>query len=99
MYVFVYVFATHAFAGFVRILFSVGQNAQKQGPPERPEWGPPRTAGKRPSRRVADVNGAIAVVGIGADGWEGLPESSRRVLRTAEVLIGAPRQLDLLPAA
>ncbi|WP_329280497.1 precorrin-6y C5,15-methyltransferase (decarboxylating) subunit CbiE [Streptomyces sp. NBC_00691] len=44
------------------------------------------------------MNGAIAVVGIGADGWEGLPESSRRVLRTAEVLIGAPRQLDLLPA-
>ncbi|MFI9119395.1 DUF6126 family protein [Streptomyces bikiniensis] len=27
--VFVYVFATHAFAGFVRILFSVGQNARK----------------------------------------------------------------------
>ncbi|WP_406059876.1 precorrin-6y C5,15-methyltransferase (decarboxylating) subunit CbiE [Streptomyces sp. NBC_01077] len=43
------------------------------------------------------MNGAIAVVGIGADGWDGLPESSRRVLRTAEILIGAPRQLDLLP--
>ncbi|MEU7121306.1 precorrin-6y C5,15-methyltransferase (decarboxylating) subunit CbiE [Streptomyces zaomyceticus] len=43
------------------------------------------------------MNGAIAVVGIGADGWDGLPESSRRALRTAEVLIGAPRQLDLLP--
>ncbi|MEU7700975.1 precorrin-6y C5,15-methyltransferase (decarboxylating) subunit CbiE [Streptomyces sp. NPDC039028] len=43
------------------------------------------------------MNGAIAVVGIGADGWDGLPENSRRVLRTAEVLIGAPRQLDLLP--
>jgi precorrin-6Y C5,15-methyltransferase (decarboxylating) len=43
------------------------------------------------------VNGAIAVVGIGADGWDGLPETSRRVLGAAEVLIGAPRQLDLLP--
>ncbi|MFH9723620.1 precorrin-6y C5,15-methyltransferase (decarboxylating) subunit CbiE [Streptomyces sp. NPDC017254] len=43
------------------------------------------------------MNGAIAVVGIGADGWDGLPESSRRVLRTADVLIGAPRQLGLLP--
>ncbi|TXS09851.1 cobalamin biosynthesis bifunctional protein CbiET, partial [Streptomyces sp. adm13(2018)] len=42
------------------------------------------------------MNGAIAVVGIGADGWDGLPENSRRVLGTAEVLIGAPRQLDLL---
>ncbi|APE22607.1 MULTISPECIES: bifunctional cobalt-precorrin-7 (C(5))-methyltransferase/cobalt-precorrin-6B (C(15))-methyltransferase [Streptomyces] len=43
------------------------------------------------------MNGAIAVVGIGADGWDGLPENSRRALRTAEVLIGAPRQLALLP--
>ncbi|MFF0424011.1 precorrin-6y C5,15-methyltransferase (decarboxylating) subunit CbiE [Streptomyces sp. NPDC004520] len=40
----------------------------------------------------------VSVVGIGADGWDGLPESSRHVLRAAEVLIGAPRQLDLLPA-
>ncbi|MEU2548100.1 precorrin-6y C5,15-methyltransferase (decarboxylating) subunit CbiE [Streptomyces roseolus] len=45
------------------------------------------------------MNGAISVVGIGADGWDGLPESSRRPLRAAEVLIGGPRQLDLLPAA
>ncbi|GEB61249.1 precorrin-6y C5,15-methyltransferase (decarboxylating) subunit CbiE [Streptomyces gardneri] len=44
------------------------------------------------------MNAAISVVGIGADGWDGLPESSRRVLRAAEVLIGAPRQLDLLSA-
>ncbi|MFI8290492.1 precorrin-6y C5,15-methyltransferase (decarboxylating) subunit CbiE [Streptomyces sp. ms191] len=42
---------------------------------------------------------AISVVGIGADGWDGLPENSRRTLRTAEVLIGGPRQLDLLPTA
>ncbi|MFF7179998.1 precorrin-6y C5,15-methyltransferase (decarboxylating) subunit CbiE [Streptomyces sp. NPDC008121] len=42
---------------------------------------------------------AITVVGIGADGWDGLPENSRRALRSAEVLIGGPRQLDLLPGA
>ncbi|MFF8599389.1 precorrin-6y C5,15-methyltransferase (decarboxylating) subunit CbiE [Streptomyces sp. NPDC015232] len=42
---------------------------------------------------------AVSVVGIGADGWDGLPENSRRPLRAADVLIGAPRQLDLLPAA
>ncbi|MEU7035575.1 precorrin-6y C5,15-methyltransferase (decarboxylating) subunit CbiE [Streptomyces sp. NPDC046237] len=42
---------------------------------------------------------AISVVGIGADGWDGLPARSRRVLGAAEVLIGGPRQLDLLPAA
>ncbi|MFI8489191.1 precorrin-6y C5,15-methyltransferase (decarboxylating) subunit CbiE [Streptomyces rubrogriseus] len=40
---------------------------------------------------------AVTVVGIGADGWSGLPESARRVLLDAEVVVGGPRQLDLLP--
>ncbi|MEU6483468.1 precorrin-6y C5,15-methyltransferase (decarboxylating) subunit CbiE [Streptomyces sp. NPDC046887] len=36
-------------------------------------------------------------MGLGADGWAGLPEASREALRAAEVLIGGVRQLDLLP--
>ncbi|MFF4603716.1 precorrin-6y C5,15-methyltransferase (decarboxylating) subunit CbiE [Streptomyces sp. NPDC001339] len=40
----------------------------------------------------------LAVVGIGADGWDGLSAASRGVLRDAEVLIGGARQLALLPA-
>ncbi|MGV9387721.1 precorrin-6y C5,15-methyltransferase (decarboxylating) subunit CbiE [Streptomyces olivaceus] len=40
---------------------------------------------------------AVLVVGIGADGWEGLPDASRRALLDAEVVLGGPRQLDLLP--
>ncbi|MFJ1730249.1 precorrin-6y C5,15-methyltransferase (decarboxylating) subunit CbiE [Streptomyces sp. NPDC088254] len=40
----------------------------------------------------------VTVVGIGADGWEGVTDAARRVLRDAEVLIGGPRQLDLLPS-
>ncbi|MEU4794748.1 precorrin-6y C5,15-methyltransferase (decarboxylating) subunit CbiE [Streptomyces sp. NPDC023327] len=40
---------------------------------------------------------AVTVVGIGADGWEGLPAASRAALAEAEVLIGGPRQLDLPP--
>ncbi|GFH36445.1 precorrin-6y C5,15-methyltransferase (decarboxylating) subunit CbiE [Streptomyces pacificus] len=44
-----------------------------------------------------DPRPAVSVVGIGADGWDGLPETSRAVLRTAEVLVGGPRQLALLP--
>ncbi|MFG2329988.1 precorrin-6y C5,15-methyltransferase (decarboxylating) subunit CbiE [Streptomyces sp. NPDC048604] len=40
----------------------------------------------------------ISVVGIGADGWDGLPEASRRVLTEAEVLIGGDRQLWLAPS-
>ncbi|MEV7283378.1 precorrin-6y C5,15-methyltransferase (decarboxylating) subunit CbiE [Streptomyces sp. NPDC093252] len=39
----------------------------------------------------------MTVVGIGADGWDGLPERSRAALLAAEVLIGGKRQLDLLP--
>ncbi|MER7770640.1 precorrin-6y C5,15-methyltransferase (decarboxylating) subunit CbiE [Kitasatospora sp. NPDC096140] len=40
----------------------------------------------------------ITVVGIGADGWPGLAATSRAALRDAEVVVGGPRQLDLLPA-
>ncbi|WP_424922058.1 precorrin-6y C5,15-methyltransferase (decarboxylating) subunit CbiE [Streptomyces sp. wa53] len=40
---------------------------------------------------------AVSVVGIGADGWAGLPETARAALLDAEVLIGAERQLALLP--
>ncbi|MEU7430529.1 precorrin-6y C5,15-methyltransferase (decarboxylating) subunit CbiE [Streptomyces sioyaensis] len=40
----------------------------------------------------------LSVVGIGADGWDGLPAASRQALCAAEVLIGGARQLALLPA-
>jgi precorrin-6B C5,15-methyltransferase / cobalt-precorrin-6B C5,C15-methyltransferase len=40
---------------------------------------------------------AVTVVGIGADGWAGLPESSRLALSNAEVVLGSHRQLDLVP--
>ncbi|MEU7052249.1 precorrin-6y C5,15-methyltransferase (decarboxylating) subunit CbiE [Streptomyces eurythermus] len=39
----------------------------------------------------------VTVVGTGADGWSGLADPARAELRRAEVLIGGPRQLDLLP--
>jgi len=38
----------------------------------------------------------IVVVGIGADGMAGLSESARRELRSATVIYGSPRQLNLL---
>jgi precorrin-6y C5,15-methyltransferase (decarboxylating) CbiE subunit/precorrin-6Y C5,15-methyltransferase (decarboxylating) CbiT subunit len=41
----------------------------------------------------------ITVVGIGADGWGGLSEASRRVLEEAEVLMGGKRQLEMLTAS
>jgi precorrin-6Y C5,15-methyltransferase (decarboxylating) len=39
----------------------------------------------------------LTVVGIGADGWAGLAESARAAIRIAEVVLGSPRQLGLLP--
>lgn len=45
---------------------------------------------------AADAD-AVTVVGIGADGWHGLSGPARAALRGADVLIGGPRQLDLLP--
>ena len=42
------------------------------------------------------VENPVDVVGIGADGWTGLPEAVRDVLRAAEVVLGSARQLALL---
>lgn len=42
---------------------------------------------------------AVAVVGIGADGWDGLSPRARRTIEEAEVLRGSTRQLDLVPAS
>ncbi|MBL1098717.1 precorrin-6y C5,15-methyltransferase (decarboxylating) subunit CbiE [Streptomyces coffeae] len=39
----------------------------------------------------------VTVVGIGADGWDGLAATGQDALRSAEVVIGGPRQLALLP--
>jgi precorrin-6B C5,15-methyltransferase / cobalt-precorrin-6B C5,C15-methyltransferase len=39
----------------------------------------------------------LTVVGIGADGWEGLSPSARGVVESAEVLMGSARQLALVP--
>ena len=39
----------------------------------------------------------IAVVGIGADGWQGLSAVARERIEAAEVLMGSVRQLELVP--
>ncbi|MEY9213972.1 bifunctional cobalt-precorrin-7 (C(5))-methyltransferase/cobalt-precorrin-6B (C(15))-methyltransferase [Thermobifida halotolerans] len=39
----------------------------------------------------------VTVVGVGADGWEGLPPPSRAAIRDAEVIIGGVRHLGLVP--
>jgi precorrin-6Y C5,15-methyltransferase (decarboxylating) len=41
--------------------------------------------------------GVVDVVGIGADGWAGLPNRTRELVTAAGVLVGSARQLDLMP--
>ena len=39
----------------------------------------------------------VVVVGIGADGWAGLSDRARDLLRRAEIILGGARQLALVP--
>jgi len=39
----------------------------------------------------------VTVVGVGADGWDGLTPAARAVIASADVVLGGPRQLGLLP--
>ncbi len=50
--------------------------------------------------RADEQDGAapVTVVGIGADGWDGLSPAARRAIGGAEVLRGSARQLGLVPA-
>ncbi|QBJ94564.1 precorrin-6y C5,15-methyltransferase (decarboxylating) subunit CbiE [Rhodococcus sp. ABRD24] len=41
----------------------------------------------------------VLVVGIGADGWDGLSARAQAAIVGAEVLMGSSRQLDLIPAS
>ncbi|MFZ0226961.1 MAG: precorrin-6y C5,15-methyltransferase (decarboxylating) subunit CbiE, partial [Mycobacterium sp.] len=41
----------------------------------------------------------LVVVGIGADGWDGLTAATRAVILSADVVLGGARQLALLPLA
>lgn len=47
----------------------------------------------------AAVNAPITVVGIGADGWDGLGGPARRAIESCDVLLGSQRQLALIPAS
>jgi precorrin-6Y C5,15-methyltransferase (decarboxylating) len=40
----------------------------------------------------------LVVVGVGADGWDGLSPAAQRAIREADVLRGSARQLELVPA-
>nr|WP_236567037.1 precorrin-6y C5,15-methyltransferase (decarboxylating) subunit CbiE [Nocardia sp. CY41] len=46
---------------------------------------------------VSWAGAPIAVVGIGADGWDGLGRVAQEAIGDAEILFGSPRQLALVP--
>ncbi|MEE4025710.1 precorrin-6y C5,15-methyltransferase (decarboxylating) subunit CbiE [Gordonia sp. PKS22-38] len=43
------------------------------------------------------MSGSFVVVGIGADGWDGLTRRAQTELAGAQIILGSHRQLDLLP--
>lgn len=44
------------------------------------------------------MSARVTVVGIGADGWEGLPRSSQELVRQAQVVLGGQGHLEMLPS-
>src|SRR6478752_7916974 len=46
---------------------------------------------------TAPGGAVVLVVGIGADGWEGLPRASKAAIGSAQLLLGGARQLSLVP--
>ncbi len=51
------------------------------------------------AKDAALMHHPIEVIGIGADGWDGLSEHTRAVLHAADVVFGSARQLSTLPIA
>src|SRR4029453_17893354 len=84
--------------------------AARGRPPQRPGLRRPAVGGAagaaagrggRPgggNARVTGGGGGV-VVGIGADGWDGLSPAARRRVEAAEVVRGSARQLGLLPSS
>ncbi len=54
---------------------------------------------QRCGRLYGVLSQTVTVVGIGADGWTGLPPGSKTAIEQADALVGGPRQLSLLPDA
>ncbi|WP_084497178.1 precorrin-6y C5,15-methyltransferase (decarboxylating) subunit CbiE [Nocardia amamiensis] len=53
----------------------------------------------RAAATLAWTGPPIAVVGIGADGWDGLGRAAREAVGDAEIVFGSTRQLALVPEA
>jgi precorrin-6B C5,15-methyltransferase / cobalt-precorrin-6B C5,C15-methyltransferase len=73
---------------------------------DRPGFAPAFLGSRSPAilsqqcgRLYGVLSQTVTVVGIGADGWAGLPPGSRAAIERADALVGGPRHLSLLPDA
>jgi precorrin-6B C5,15-methyltransferase / cobalt-precorrin-6B C5,C15-methyltransferase len=73
-----------------------GPSRIRTGVPRQPFARNPLTAC---GRLYGVLSQTVTVVGIGADGWAGLSPRSRAAIEQADVLVGGPRPLSLVPAA
>ena len=48
---------------------------------------------------LSDVRSKLVILGIGDDGLAGLTDSARRLVMSAEVILGAPSTLSLVESA
>lgn len=66
--------------------------------PDHPSGSAAPSAAPSEAASAGAIRGAsVTVIGIGADGWDGLSPAARRALAAARVILGSRRQLDLLP--
>lgn len=73
---------------------------ERGGRSAQAEAGGHATRGEAGGHAARDASGTarLVIVGIGADGWDGLAQAARAALGAARTIIGSQRQLDLLPA-
>jgi precorrin-6Y C5,15-methyltransferase (decarboxylating) len=69
------------------------ERSERGGEPGQSERGAERARSRARGQSVTPV----VVVGIGADGWDGLSPRARRAVEDADVLRGSTRQLALVP--
>ena len=74
-----------------------GPATDDQPPDGQPPDGQPPDDRTDANTQAAANDQVVFVVGIGADGWDGLTRASQTAIATAQVIVGGRRQLELIP--
>jgi precorrin-6Y C5,15-methyltransferase (decarboxylating) len=62
-----------------------------------PSLAPSAQPGQDNAATAGESELPITVVGIGEDGWDGLSQAGQQAIRSASVVVGSTRQLELVP--